>query len=253
VREQARDWLGHVANQRIHATTRERPADRLVQEKTRLRALPARPFDTDFTVPAIVSKEARVRFDANMYSVPPGYVGKSVFVRADDMSVRVVEGGVEIARHLRCYDRRRFIEERAHTEALATKKPGAGAQTKRDRIAHLAPEARLYLQEIARRRIDLESEVKKLLRLVALYGDTEVVGGIAKALAARTFGARYVRALIDQSRFARGLGEPPDPVVTGRADADAIDITPHDLETYDALFDDDQRKSSPSPDDDADE
>jgi transposase len=253
VREQAKDWLHHVANRRIHATTRERPADRLVQEKTRLRALTARPFDTDLVVPAIVSKEARVRFDANAYSVAPGYVGKNVFVRADDVRVRVLEGGKEIACHARCYDRRRFIEDRAHTEALAAKKPGAGAQTKQGRIAHLAPEARLYLQEVARRRIGLESEVKKLLRLVALYGEIEVSGGLAKALAARTFGARYVRAFIDQSRFARGLREPPEPVVTGRADADAIDITPHDLETYDALFDDDQRKPSQSSDDDTDE
>jgi len=56
------------------------------------------------------------------------------------------------------------------------------------------------------------------------------------ALAARTFGARYVRALIDQARFASGLAEPPDPVVTGNAAADNAVVTPHSLEDYDALF-----------------
>jgi transposase len=244
LRSQAAAWRDQVANDRVHATTHERPRERLLVERTRLRALPSRPFDTDAIVPAIVSKEARVRFDANSYSVPPSHVGKSVMVRASDTQVRIFEGGVEIARHERCFDRRRVIEDRAHIEALAEKKKGALAITRKDRLASLAPECRMYLQQVARSRIDLELEVRKLLRLVDQYGETEVAGGMAKALVARTFGARYVRALIDQSRFARGLGEPPEPIVTGRADADAIDVTPHNLETYDALFDD-QRKQAP--------
>ena len=70
VRAQAAQWLREVANQRVHATTRERPADRHLIEKTRLRALPEHPFDTDLVVPMIVSKEARVHLDTNTYSVP---------------------------------------------------------------------------------------------------------------------------------------------------------------------------------------
>ena len=167
-------------------------------------------------------------------------------IRASDCAVRVIADSVEIARHDRCFDRRRAIEDPAHIEQIAAHKgQGAHSITRKDRIARLAPEARLYLQEVARRRINLESEIQKLQRLVARYGETEVAGGLAKALAARTFGARYVRTLIDQGRFARGLPEPPEPIVTGRADADALDVTPHDMETYDALFDD-QRKQDPS-------
>jgi hypothetical protein len=237
IRAQATQWRDLVANDRVHATTRERPRERLRLETSRLRALPPHPFDTDAIVPAIVSKEARVRFDANSYSVPPAHVGKSVMIRASDSTLRVLADGVEIAHHVRCWDRRRAVEDPAHIEQISAHKTGALALTRKDRLTRLAPEARLYLQEVARRRIGLESEVKKLHRLVALYGETEVAGGMAKALVARTFGARYVRALIDQARFARGLGEPPEPIVTGRADADALDVTPHNLETYDALFD----------------
>jgi len=253
VRAQAAEWRDQVANDRVHATTRERPRERLLVERPRLRALPARPFDTDTVTPAIVSKDARVRFDANSYSVPHVHVGKTVFVRASDVAVRVLADGVEIARHERCFDRRRSIEDPAHVEALAERKKGAFTATRKDRLASLAPEARMYLQEVARRRIGLENEIKRLQRLVTLYGETEVAGGMAKALAARTFGARYVRALIDQGRFARGLGEPPEPIVTGRADADALDVTPHDLETYDALFDDQRQQSPADPSDDPNE
>lgn len=236
LRAQAARWRDEVANQRIHATTRERPAARLLVEHPRLRALPERPADTDVVVPAIVSKEARVRLDTNTYSVPPGFVGKSVFIRADDHVVRVIADGEEIARHARCWDRRRAIEDPAHLQKLLERRSGARGPKRRDRIANLSPECRVYLQQIARRRINLDNEVRKLARLIAHYGEADVAAGIAQALAARTLGANYVRALIDQARFARGLGEPPEPIVTGNATADSIDVEPHDLETYDALF-----------------
>jgi transposase len=236
VRAQAAAWLDATANSRLHAATRERPADRLLVERPRLRQLPARQFDTDWTDISIVSKEARIKLDTNSYSVPPEYVGKTVQVRASEQHVRVLCDGVEIANHARSWDRRRAIEDPAHIAKLLERRPGAFGIKKRDRIAALAPECKIYLQEIARRRIDLEGEVKKLLRLVALYGETEVAGGIAKALAQRTFGARYVRILCDQARFARGLNEPVEPIVTGNHAADSLDVTPHDLETYDALF-----------------
>ena len=237
LREQAARWRDDTANQRLHATTRERPADRLLVERARLRALPERPFDADLLVPAIVSKEARVRLDANTYSVPPEVVGKSVVVRATDDTVRVLLDGGEVAAHARSWDRHRHVEDPAHVAKLLERRKGAVGPRRKDRIAALSDEARVYLQEVARRRIDLENEVKKLTRLLAQYGPADLAEGIARALAARTFGARYVRTCIDQARFARGLAEPPEPIVTGNAAADGFDVQPHELETYDALFD----------------
>lgn len=226
---------------RLHATTRERPADRLLIEKTRLRALPEHPFDTDLVLPLVISKEARVHLDTNTYSVPhaidgQSIIGRTAHLRADDHRVRVVLDGQVIADHARSWGRRRAVEDPRHIEALVDKRPAARGPRRRDRLASLSPEAGMYLKEVARRRIDLESEVRKLLRLCDLYGDADVAQGMAAALAARTFGARYVRVLVDQARFARGLGEPPEPVITGNAAADALEIHPHDLEDYDALF-----------------
>jgi transposase len=248
VRAQAAAWRDQVANQRLHATTRERPADRLLVERTRLRPLPERPADTDLVLPVIVSKEARVRLDTNTYSVPHRFVGRSVFLRVSDAAVRVVSDDVVIAEHPRCWDRRRAIEHPEHIQAMLARRPGARGPKRRDRLAALSPPCRLYLNEVARRRINLDSEVRKLDRLVLRYGEADVADAMARALAARTFGARYVRALVDQSRFARGLGEPPEPIVTGNASADAVDVTPHDLETYDALFQDPKDSQESSPD-----
>jgi transposase len=239
LRAAAGRWRDDIANQRIHGTTRERPAERLIVERPRLRALPERPFDTDIVVPLIVSKEARVRFDSNSYSVPPEFVGKSVILRADDHRVRVLADGAEIAAHARSWDKRRHVEDPAHVRKLLDRRRAARGPSRRERLLAACPEARVYFNEIARRRIRLDHEYDKLFRLVDLYGLTEIAGAIAAAVAQRSFGARFVRALCDQARFARGLGEPPEPVVTGNAAADDLDIQPHDMESYDALFDDD--------------
>ena len=237
IRAQAAAWRDHTANQRLHETTRERPNERLLVEKTRLRALPQRPFDTDLVVfPLIVSKDARVRLDTNSYSVPPSFVGKTVTLRADDHSVKVLCDGTEIASHVRCWDRRRAIEDRDHIEQLLERRTAAKGPKRKERLASFSPECRAYLQEIARRPIDLQSEMQKLLRLVDKYGQTEIAGGMAKALAQQTFGARYVHALVDQDRFKRGLTEPLDPICTGNPTADNIVVEPHPMESYDALF-----------------
>lgn len=237
LRAQAATWRDHIANERIHGTTRERPSQRLLVERPRLRALPPHPFDTDIVIPMIVSKEARVRFDSNTYSVPPDLVGKTVIVRVDDHRLRVMSDGVEHAGHSRCWDKRRHIEDHTHTQKLIDRRKAARSLTRRDRLIDFCPEARPYLQEIARRRIRLDHEYERIFRLIDLFGQTEVAGAIAKAVGQRTFGMRYLRALCDQGRFARGLGEPPEPVVTGNAAADSMDVEPHDMETYDALVD----------------
>lgn len=236
VRRQAASWLETTANARLHATTRARPAELLLQERPRLHALPAHPFNTDVVFPVVVSKEARVRLDTNSYSVPPEYVGKTVHLRADDVSVRVIHEQAEVARHVRCWGRHQAIEDAAHLEKLLERRKSAQGPKRKDRLAAMSPACRQYIHEVARSRLNLENEVRKLTRLVAEYDAADVAAAMAQALALRTFGAKYVRALVDQARFARGLGQPPEPVVTGNAAADAVDVQPHPMESYDQLI-----------------
>jgi transposase len=74
-------WPEHIANVRVHDTTRERPIERLEKERGFLRPLPAIPYDTDEILPAVVTPHARVHFDANRYSVPPEFTRKQVTLR----------------------------------------------------------------------------------------------------------------------------------------------------------------------------
>jgi transposase len=244
VRQQAARWCEETANARIHATTRERPLDRLLIERPRLRALPEHPFDCDLVDTAVVSKECRVALDSNTYSVPPELVGKTVQLRASTTTVRILLDGEEVAAHERCWERRRAIEKPEHLAKLLERRPGAHLSRSRDRIAGLCPEAPIYLQQVARTRQSLSSEIEKLTRLLTRYGPTELAGGLSAAVAHRTFGARFVQTLMDQARFARGQSEPGEPVLTGNALADNLVVEPHSMESYDALFTDDDSSGS---------
>lgn len=228
--------MTEVANQRVHKTTRERPVDRALLERPKLLSLPERPFDTDKVEVRVVRKDARVPFDSNHCSVPHQFVGKTVFVRADDEQVRFVEGSEEVCTHPRSWERGQIVEDPKHSEALVEVRKRARPMRRRDEIAGWSDEARVYIQELSKVRKSLEHEVRKLVGLVRLYGKDDVHAGLVTALGARQFGARYVRFFVDQSRFARGLGEPPEPIVTGNKRADAVTVNTHNLEDYDALF-----------------
>src|SRR6516165_2872448 len=96
------------------------PVDRFQRERSRLRALPTIPFDTDEIVPAVASSHARVEFDANRYSVPPHLARQTLTIRADGNEVRIVHQGRIIARHPRCYERRQLIALPEHRLAALT-------------------------------------------------------------------------------------------------------------------------------------
>jgi transposase len=237
LRDAARRWCDEVANQRRHATTREKPADRLLLERRRLRPLPERRFDTDLRVSTVVRKDARVLLDSNAYSVPHELVGTPVLLRADDVSVTVEKpDGATVCTHRRSFGRRQAVLVPDHVDAMVERRPNAQPGRRRERLLALSPEASIYLRELARRRHNLQDEVQKHLRLLDRYGEADMKDGIACALTRGLFGATYLRSLIDQARWERGQAEPQDKVVTGNTQADELTVNPHNLGDYDDLF-----------------
>src|SRR5262249_46880612 len=94
----------------------------------------------------------------------------------------------------------------AHIEKLLARRQSARVPKRRERLLAVCPETRPYLREVSRRRIHLGHETEKLLRLLDQYGEADFAHAVVPALALKTIGARYIRALralCDQSRFAR--------------------------------------------------
>ena len=97
---QAQTWTTTIANRRVHGTTGAVPADRLPQEG--LRSLAGTPaYDTSRVGYRRSSRDSRISYGSNFYSVPLAYAGQQLLVREleDEVLVIVSAQGEEIARH----------------------------------------------------------------------------------------------------------------------------------------------------------
>jgi transposase len=226
-------WRDEIANVRIHETTRERPVDRFQKERSLLRALPTIPFDTDEIVPAVISPHARVKFDANRYSVPPQLARQTVTIRADGHEVHILHQGQVVAQHARCYERRQLIVLPEHRTAALSMSRRSRSSALEQAFDALGPEARQFHLCLNRQPVKTGVHLRRLLGLTRLYGSAEVVAAIARALELAAYDAAYVENLLLAERRRRQLPTPTLPTPKRRELIDEIDLEPTDPALYD--------------------
>jgi transposase len=234
----ASSWRDQVANVRMHETTRERPVDRFGRERSLLRALPVIPFDTDEAVPAVVNTQARIEFDGNRYSTPPQSVRQPVMIRASRDELRVLHEGQVVAQHLRCYERGQLIVLPEHRLAALTLRRRSRASALEHEFDALGPEARQFHLQLNRQPVKTGVHLRRLLGLARLYGTTEVVAAISRALELATYDAAYVENLLLAERRRRQLPTPTLPTPRRRELIDEIDLEPADPGIYDRFCND---------------
>jgi len=236
-------WRDHVANLRVHETTREQPVDRFQRERSLMRSLPAIPFDTDEVVPAVVSPHARIEFDGNRYSVPPRLARRPVTIRANRGELRVVHEGQVAAEHIRCYERGQSIVLPDHRlAALALRKRSRDSALEHEFNA-LGPEARQFHLHLKGQPVKTGVHLRRLLGLARLYGATEVLSAIARALELATYDAAYVENLLLAERRRRQLPTPTLPSPQRRELIDEIELEPADPGIYDRFCKDTEEDS----------
>lgn len=201
-------WREEVANVHPHAATGERPIDRFQKERQRLRGLPAIPFDTDEVLPVLVTPHARIHFDGNRYSVPPALVRKTVMLRANQSELWILDQGVEVARHARCYEKRRLLVQDEHRLAALKLRRRRQADQRAEEFDALGPEARQFHLKLLSMPLKPAVHLRRLLGLVRLYGRKEVLAAIRQALLYQTYDAAYVEAILVQERRRRELPSP---------------------------------------------
>jgi len=226
-------WRDQVANVRIHETTRERPLDRFQQERTLLRPLPTIPFDSDEIVPAVVSPHARIAFDGNRYSVPPQFVRRPLTVRANRDELRLLHEGQVVAQHVRSYERGQLLVLPEHRlAALALRQRPAQRALEQDFDAW-GPEARAFHLGLDSRPVKTGVHVRRVLGLAKLYGRTEVLAAMARAVELATYDAACVENLLLAQRRRQQLPTPTLPTPQRRELIDDIDLEPADPGLYD--------------------
>lgn len=117
--KQANIWINEVANNRIHATTKEKPYARWSKEKAYLRFPDGLP---DYQVSSFVvrysTKDQFIQYKQNFYSVPKEYAWRKLFIREVNLQgnklVNIFLQKELIAQHNLCTERGKSIENPLH-------------------------------------------------------------------------------------------------------------------------------------------
>ena len=236
-------WRDEIAHQRPHPEQRDRTvADVFAEEQGRLLPLPAHPFETDVMRTVTSGKTPYVRFDRNAYSIPHTHARRPLTLLASATAVRVIAGTEEIARHARSYDTGQTIEHEAHIAGLIAATRHANPSSARDRLRLAVPVVATLFERLAARGESLRAHTARLLGLLDDYGAQELAAAVSHALTLDALGAGTIAHLLEQRRRQRRQPPPIRLVLPDHPGVRTLDVTPHRLESYDAL-------TRPDPDD----
>jgi transposase len=230
---QALVWRDEVAYQRRWPDDSARTvAEAFAEEQSRLLPLPLHRFHADRIEQVRSRKSIYVHFDLNDYSIPPEAVGRPLTLAASDTEVRILDGIAEIARHHRSYDRQQSILDPAHEQALLRIKRKALQSTRAGRLTVAVPESEELLERAFAQGESVASQTSQLLRLLDLYGVAALRRAIREAIERNTPRASSVAFLLRRNHRASPL---PALDLSRHPEAQALDVRPHNLETYDEL------------------
>jgi transposase len=230
---QATAWRDEFANNREHEETGKVPF--LVfknEEQPLLKPLSQRPFETDEIETAGVTKSFRVRFDKNLYSMPPRLVGQTVVVRANDFAVTAFLGPKQVALHRRAWGVGEDIEHDSHRQAALETKPRAEPGRLPPGLEPLGEVGREYFKVLAATSRSLRREVVRLTFLAEVFGERPTASAIDEVMKSGHVGAEYVEYVL---RHRKGLVPAPNPLRLGDPELDAMSFREPDLSAYDTL------------------
>jgi transposase len=225
-------FLDEIALQRPHARDPSRTvAEALVEERTRLLALPDPMPSTEHALAADIDKQAFARLDTNRYSVPLAYADRTITLAGDDHVVRFLDGATEVARHPRSFGRNQVIEDPAHRTELLRERRGGRDLKGRDRLRAICPR----IDELLARWVEdgrlAGGMCFRLGRTLDLYGEAVFVAAVGDVLDRNATDYGALNVACEQRR--RQLARPVPVDVSMPAHIPDRDVIPHALENYD--------------------
>ena len=226
-------FIHDIADARPHPRwPTRRVREVLVEEQSRLLALPSPLPSIELVQPVAIDKTAFARFDTNRYSVPPACANKTLTLVASDTTVRVLDGSTEVAHHARSWGRAQFIEAHEHRAELLELKRAAREGKGLDRLSAAIPGFNILLERWVEAGRNVGFMTAKASRLLDLYG-LEIFGAAAReAIARGTHDPGALAVLCEERRRAADCPVPID-IELGTHVPDC-DVIPHNLESYDA-------------------
>jgi len=192
--KQLGEWLIEVNTVRPCRATGVIPAERLSEERPRLRPLKVQPSELALRYPVVVGPTGYVVHDAHLYSMDPEAIGIAGTLYLYRDRVRIVASRHE-AWHPRLWEsgaKSTLPAHRARRVASVSGKRGR-RYMQREHLLDLGGAALEYLTEVVHRRPQAwVRDVERLHELLQRHGEQALREAFQRALDEQAFGAEYV-------------------------------------------------------------
>lgn len=226
------EFVQEVVCERKHPTQPTRTVGEVwEEERTKLLPLPVHFPSTDLVTPVSVDKTASVRLATNRYSVPARYAGRTLTLVADDITVRVLDGTTEVARHARSQGRDQRVDDLAHRRELAVQRRAANAAPVRHHLLVEVPELGILFERWVVRGRNVGALTGRTKKLRELYGFEIFREAVLEMVAHETHDVGALALLCEQARRRRN--QPVRLPLPLPAHVIDVDIVSHDLAGYD--------------------
>lgn len=213
--QQLREWLTETNTVRPSRATGVPPAQRIVEERPRLRPVKIAPADLALRIPVSVSPMGVVLHDGHPYSMRPEAIGLPGTVYLYRERLRIVAGRYS-AEHVRQFQRGEgsiLPEHRAQRVAAVSGKR-ARRYLQRQHLLDLGAAALAYLTELTHRRPQLWiHDVDRLHALLQGHGDAALRRAFERGLTEQAIGAEYIAHYLGETGpglpFDLGPDRPP--------------------------------------------
>jgi transposase len=212
---QLREWLTEANTVRPSRATGVPPAQRMADERARLRPLKIAPADLALRLPVSVSPMGIVMHDGHPYSMPPDAIGLPGTLYLYRDRVRIVAGrfSAEHGRQWQPGAGSILPEHRAQRVAAVSGKR-ARRYLQRQHLLDLGSAALAYLTELTHRRPQIWiHDVERLHQLLQTHGDAALRGAFERGLAEHAIGAEYIAHYLGAANpglpFEPGDDRPP--------------------------------------------
>jgi len=192
------DWETQVADTRIHGTTRKQVKKAFENvEREALLPLPFARFPSFNEVRRKVNRDGHIEVDKAYYSVPPEYLGHSVWVRWDGRVVRVFNHRFEqITMHAK-HEPGRFSTQSQHIDQRKRSGIERGATYLLNKANRIGPQSGRWAEQMVQQRgIQGVRVLMGLLNLANRHPYDRIEQACAIALTHGAYRLRTIRELI---------------------------------------------------------
>jgi hypothetical protein len=179
-----------------------------------------------------VYKDFGIRFDTNVYTVPPRLVGKSVTLKADSRTISIYYKEKQVATHVRTWKKKQRIDLASHSEQVKKLKKKVFMDKQIMIFMSLGQEAVDYLEKLAYASQPLKKTVVRLLVLNDDYGTSSLIYALKKALRHKLYGFAYVQNILYQEMTPSIRHQP---VTLKNEELNQIRLPRPNLAEYDAI------------------